>query len=186
MVLGRKVAAFMLTGLLGFASGAKAQKATAVTQFDLNRLRGTWYEIARLPNKPEKRCVSDAFELIAFGDAKNSVQLGDSCVMKHGDSDLRGTNAKQDKHGAGKLKIRHLIIFSRPYWVLDIAPDNSWALIGTPNHKNLWIYSKKATVDDGLLTELKAKASAQGFSMEKLITVPQPLQTSLASTSGAQ
>lgn len=157
---------------------ARAQKATAVPQLDLNRLRGTWYQIARIPSKAEKKCVSDSFELIAFGDAKNSVQLGDSCVMKQGDSDLRGANAKQDKHGAGKLKIKRFFILSRPYWVLDIAQDNSWVLMGTPNHKNLWIYSKKPTMDDTQLTELKGKASAQGFHVDKLVTVPQPLQTS--------
>ncbi len=159
--------------LAGLDRSALPQTVTPVPKLDLNRLRGTWYEIAKYPYKPTKQCLNNSFELIALNSAPRSVQLVDSCVTKRIYSDPMHTAATQAKSGSGELKIKHLLIFHKTRDVIAIAADNSWFVIGSPNHKDLWIYSKTATLPDETFANLEAQAVAQGFAAAKIVKTPQ-------------
>lgn len=161
--------ALAATALTPMAQGAG--KASAVTPFDLNRYMGTWYEVARLPNKIERRCLTDNMVLYALGDRKNSFQIGISCLLKGGTPDEYDNVGKMNKAGIGKLKLNRLVLFSTPYWVLALGPNYEWAAVGSPNHKTLWILSRNAHLEEGTLTQIKGAAAAQGFDVSKLITV---------------
>ena len=150
-----------------------AQKVTAVPKLDLNQYMGTWYELARLPNKTEKKCVANIKVLYALGDKKGTFQMGTSCDLKDGTPDDYDGTGKMDKVGDGRLKLSRLVIFSTPYWVLATGPAYEWALVGSPKHKTLWILSRTATLDPAVLTQIKSTATAQGFDLTKLITVAQ-------------
>lgn len=159
--------------LLVTAGSAAGQTVTAVPKLDLNRYMGSWYEIARLPNKAERRCVRDVHVLYALADNKKNFQIGTSCQLQSGiPDDTRGTG-KMDKAGDGKLKLRRLWPFTSPYWVLAVGPAYEWALVGIPNHKSLWILSRTPSLDAAVLAQIKATATAQGFDLAKLIVPPQ-------------
>ncbi len=156
--------------LLAFPLAPQAQTVTAVPKLDLATFTGKWYEIARFPNKREKKCVSDVFNLIAQGEKPTRLQFVSSCKNKGGFAEIRGAIIKAaNKSGDGKLKLVSLWPFSTPFWVLALGPDNAWSLIGSPNHKQLWILAKTPTLDPQVLAEIEAKAAAQGFSPAKLI-----------------
>ncbi len=155
-------------------SNAIAQKATAVPRLDLDKLTGTWYQIARLPVKAEKKCLSDSTVLYALNDKPNTFQAGTFCVIKGGDLNSNNQSGKMDKAGDGKLKMRRLVLLSRPYWVLATGPDFEWALVGTPNHKSLWILSRTATLPSELYAHLQTLAASQGFPVAKLVPVSHP------------
>ena len=157
----------------GMVQKASAQTVTAVPRFDLNKYMGTWYEVARLPNKTEKKCVRDVKVLYALGDKKGTFQMGTSCDLKDGTPDDYDGTGKIDKQGDGRLKLSRLVIFSTPYWVLATGPNDEWALVGSPKHKTLWILSRSSTLDPAVLTQVKSTATAQGFDLSKLITVVQ-------------
>jgi apolipoprotein D and lipocalin family protein len=160
--------------LLATTSVAEAQSGSAVPQLDLDRLMGTWYEIARLPTKAEKHCVSDAMVLYAVGDKPHQFQVVNSCQIKNGSTDPRNATGKvADKLGGGRLKISYLFPFSSKYWVLAMGPEYEWALIGSPNHKTLWVLSRMSSMKPELLAEIEAKAAAQGFNTSKLVMVEQ-------------
>jgi len=155
---------------------AKAQSVTAVPKLDLAQLQGTWYEIALYPDKREKTCARDGMRLMALGDAKRSLQIVDSCTTTKGFQNVRNANAKQDKAGDGKLKVVYFWPFSTKYWVLGEGTDKDWLLVGSPNHKNLWLLSSKATLPADTLTQVEAQAASAGFSQGKLKTMPQDQQ----------
>lgn len=165
-------------------AAASAQRATAVRRLDLDKLTGTWYEIAKLPIKAEKKCLSDDTLLYALSDKANTFQIGDFCTVKGGDHDNINNSGKQDKQLDGKLKIRHWVLFHRPYWVLATDPNYNWALVGTPNHKSLWILARQATLPGDTYSQLQQTAAAQGFPVAKLVLVTHPQdRTTLASPS---
>lgn len=171
-------AAVLLALLLPGASGQTRGAATdAVPKLDLNRFLTAWNVQAWLPNKAETRCVADVDVLYAFGDTPGTFQLGTFCRIANGSIDQWDASGKVDKSGGGKLKLRHWVLFSRPYWVLAAAPDYQWALVGTPDHKSLWILSKTAPIEPGLLAEIERQAAAQGFDTSKLVTVERKAQT---------
>ena len=173
--LYRRIAtgALALLLLVSFARQAAAQTVTAVPKLDLDRYMGTWYELARLPNKTEKKCVANVKVLYALGDKKKTFQMGTSCDLKDGTPDDYDATGKMDRGGDGRLKLSRLVIFSTPYWVLATGPAYEWALVGSPKHKTLWILSRTSALDPTILAQIKSTATAQGFDLAKLITVAQ-------------
>lgn len=159
--------------LLACTSASQAQSVTPFVKLDANRLLGSWYELARLPLKREKRCLTDTVQLVAPGDKARQLTLVGSCKGKEGYTDVWYTRATQDKSGGGKFSVRTLWPLSKKYLVLAVGSDYEWALVGTANHKSLWIFSKTPTLKPEILTDVEAKAAAQGFNLTRLITVPQ-------------
>jgi len=154
----------------------RAQTPTPVPKLDDDQMRATWYEIARLPNKREKSCIGDAFELIARGDSPNSLTWVASCKTKTAYINVHNTAARpQDKKNPndGRLKVITIWPFTAKYWVLAVDHQLAWFLIGTPNHKKLWIYAKSPTLAPEVLAQIEAQATAEGYPSAKLVFGPQ-------------
>ena len=117
--------------------------------------------------------MSDVTVLYALADRKRGFQIGTFCQLKDGTPDEYDNTGEGDKLGTGKLKLSRLVLLSSPYWVLAAAPNFDWILIGSPNHKSLWIVSRTATLAPETLNEIKARATAEGFDLTRLITVVQ-------------
>jgi len=162
--------------LLASSQCVSAQTPTPVAQLDDNQMKGTWYEIARLPNKREKSCVGDAFQLGARGDKPHTLEWVDSCKTKSAYVNVHNATAKpQDKKHPtdGRLKVTTLWPFTAKYWVLAVGPNYEWSMVGNPNHKSLWIYSKSPTLAPEVLTQIESQATADGYSVSKLVLTPQ-------------
>ena len=167
---------FLTVAALALAVSASAQEAKPLPKLDDMQWRGAYYQIARLPNKREKNCVANSVEMIARADKLYQISMVDSCKSgKSSYADVRNTKAKrQDKKVQdGRFKITTFWPLSRKYWVLATAPDYSWFLAGTPNHKQLWIYARAATMDDATLAQIKALATANGYNLAKIVSQPQ-------------
>ncbi len=166
-------AALLLAFLVAASSAAVAQSATPVPKLDPARLIGTYYEIARYPIRREKSCLANEMVLYALGDKKNTLQIVTTCEVKDGNSNSSNYAGKFDKSGDGKIKLGWIWPFAKKYWVLDLAPDYTWALVGTPNHKSLWILSRAVPLAPEVLVEIETKATAQGFNAAKLVKIVQ-------------
>jgi apolipoprotein D and lipocalin family protein len=169
--------AFALTLILFSGTAtlrAQSKPPTAVTTLQPTRIAGTWYEIARYPYNKEKRCVSDAEELIAPGYKPHQLLLVDACKTKDGYTQTRNLAAiAPNAKDPGALKVRTFWPFWRKYWVLALSPDYSWTLLGSPDHKTLWIFSKSPTLAPDVLSAIEAQAAAEGFPASRLIQTPQ-------------
>jgi lipocalin len=112
--------------------------------------------------------------MIAYSEAdkKNTFQLATSCQLKGAESNWWDRNGKLDEHGSGALRLTHWFIFHSNYWVFAVDPDYTWALVGNPNHRSLWILAKSPTLPAATLDSLKAQATAAGYDVSKLIMVP--------------
>ena len=173
----------LLIALLA-AGSLKAQTVAAVPKLDDTRMSGTWYEIARLPDRHEKSCIGDAFELVSRGDKLYQLQVVDSCKTRNAYTNVRNFNANpQDKqsklNGDGRLKVSIFWPLSVKRWVIAVGPNYQWSLVGNPNHKSLWIFSRSPTISPEMLASIKTQASSQGYSVDHLIMTP---QTAPAST----
>ena len=167
------VTAILVTTSLAFGS-AFGQAVRAVPTLDFNQFTGSWYEIARLPTKREKICTGDVVEVIALGDKSKQLQIVTSCTTNKGYTEVRNATAEtQKKRSDGELKVTYIWPFSEKNWVLDVAPDNAWVLIGSPNHKELWVYSRTTALSQDVLTMIEQKAASEGFNTAKLINTPQ-------------
>ena len=163
--------------LAGCASGpsgnaAVPQPAKAV---DLERYLGRWYELARYENRFERGCEGVTAEYSMRPDGMISVL--NTCRDGAPDGKARAAEgrAKVVEGGDGaKLKVAFFGPFFADYWVLDRAEDYSWAIVGEPSGKYLWILSRDPTPGEAVMETHIARAAALGYDTALIRRVKQP------------
>ena len=68
-----------------------------------------------------------------------------------------------DKSTNAKLKVSFFWPFSGKYWIIDLADDYSYAVVGHPNRKYLWILSRTPQMDKELYEQILQRIKAKGF-----------------------
>jgi apolipoprotein D and lipocalin family protein len=166
----------MLTALGGAQEPVKAP-LEAVARMDLNRYMGTWYEVARLPFRFQDQCVGDVTATYAV-QSDGSVQVVNRCRTRDGSvSEARGVARKADAESPDtKLRVRFapgwlsfLPFVWGDYWVIDLAPDYSYAAVGEPGRKYLWILSRTPSMEEAQLQHVLAKVRENGYDLARLI-----------------
>lgn len=173
----------LFSAALTLAPAAAAQSATAIPKLNPTQIIGTYYVIARLPIKRQKSCLANELVLYALGDKKRTVQIVTTCQFKNDNTEGWNSAGKFSKTGDGQIKLGSIWPFTSKYWILGLAPDATWLIAGTPNHKSLWLLSNTPTLPADTLTQLKSTASAQGYNTARLVTIPQHPQLATASGS---
>lgn len=164
--------------MLMVAEGLASAESTTrplrtVDGVDLKRYSGTWYEIARYPNRFQRDCQSDTkAEYTVRKDGK--VQVVNSCLQKDGKTKTaRGTAKVADKRTNAKLRVTFFWLFYGDYWVIGLSPDYRYAVVGEPKRKYLWILSRTPEIDDATYKEVLEQIREAGYDPGKLIKTPQ-------------
>jgi apolipoprotein D and lipocalin family protein len=135
-----------------------------VTSVDLNRYKGTWYEIARLPNFFEKKlkCISATYTL--RDDGKITVlNRGNYITNPLKSTSSEGVAWVPDKSQTAKLKVQFFWPFSGDYWIMYLEKDYRYVLVGDPSLKYLWILSREKKMDETTYRMLLQKAIDNGY-----------------------
>lgn len=138
---------FAAAGLSAKAEGPAVPPLAAVSQVDLKRYAGKWFEIARYPNRFQRDCQSDTTAIYTLrNDGK--VQVVNACRKKDGNiKDVHGTAKVVDTSNA-RLKVTFFWPFYGDYWIIGLDPDYRWAVVGEPGRKYLWILSRTPQMTD--------------------------------------
>jgi apolipoprotein D and lipocalin family protein len=59
------------------------------------------------------------------------------------------------------------------YWIIGLAPDYSWAVVGDPDRDYLWILARTPRLDDASTERARAIARDNGFDLGRLVPTPQ-------------
>ncbi len=134
-----------------------------VKQVDVKRYMGKWYEIASFPQSFQKgcACTTAEYELLENGKVKvlNCCYLPEKDKMKTAEGKAWIT----DKNTNAKLKVQFFWPFSGKYWIIDLADDYSYAVVGHPNREYLWILSRTPEMATETYNAIIKKVSAKGF-----------------------
>jgi apolipoprotein D and lipocalin family protein len=148
---------------------------TSLGSLDLNRYSGLWYEIGRLPLKWEDAEASDITAEYTPED-DGSVRVDNRCIDKNGTPSRAIGRATPVNGQAGRLEVSFLPDFLRwipftkgDYWVLKIDDAYTVALVGTPDHKNLWLLAREPRIDHATEAAYLTEADRQGFDLGKWI-----------------
>ncbi|GMU71897.1 MAG: hypothetical protein AMXMBFR42_13560 [Burkholderiales bacterium] len=155
---------------------ARAQPLETVRRVDTERYAGVWHEIARLPYKMEERCVADVTTAFVRR-GMTTFDIETRCRRADGSWETdAGIVRIQDTATNAKMEIRFLPLALAwwpfawsDYWILDLAPDYSYALVGAPARDALWILARHPVLETVVVERLVAKARALGFPVDKLI-----------------
>lgn len=172
-------AALLGTALVWFATPARAGSGNTkplqvVPSVDLNRYMGQWYEIARLPNRFQRDCVSNTTATYTLR-PDGKITVLNQCRTAEGRlKSAKGTARVANPNGPNsKLKVTFFWPFAGNYWIIGLDPEYRWALVGEPDRKYLWILSREPEMDEALFDRIVASAREQGYETDRLMKTPQ-------------
>ena len=162
--------------LAGMAAVDRKGELAVVDAVDLSRYAGRWYEIARLPNRFEKKCadsVTATYTLRSDG----KIDVVNRCRKANGEyTTARGKAKIVDKKTNAKLKVTFFWPFYGDYWILDFGPNYEYAVVGAPNRDYLWILSRTPQLDEELYQRLLREMATRGFATDRMIRTSHPTE----------
>ena len=160
--------------VISSASAEENKKLKVVSNLDLHKFQGVWYEIAHNPWFPENNCFAMIAHYKLIED--NKIEVTNIC-RKHGFngeiSKIVGKAWLVDQTITSKWEVQFIWPFSLDYWVIDLEENFNYAVIGEPDKENFWILSRKPIMEKGLLSKIIAKSEMKGYDLSNLILTPQ-------------
>ena len=142
---------------------------------DLDRYLGQWFEVARLPNRFQQRCLGDVRADYARR-PDGRIDVVNRCRTADGEIEARGVARIVDERAFTKLKVRFapgwlswLPMVWGDYWIIGLADDYSWAVVGSPDRKYLWILARTPRLDEKGTAAAIEIARANGFDVSRLM-----------------
>jgi apolipoprotein D and lipocalin family protein len=140
----------------------------------VNRYMGTWFEIAKFPQRFQKGLVGVTATYTLLPNGK--VRVINSGYKEDFNGKLRTAKGKAwvvDTVTNAKLKVSFFWPFTGDYWILELGKDYEYAVIGEESRNYLWILSRTPQMDKAVYDELLKRLQDKGFDISKLETTPQ-------------
>jgi apolipoprotein D and lipocalin family protein len=188
--LGWGLATLLLTAAASAVTAAPLPALQAVPSIDLNRYQGQWYQIAYYPNTFQKQCVANTtatYKPLANG----QIEVTNQCKTADGSlsTAVGAARVKPPKFlgvpvakgtVTSKLEVRFAPAYLSwinavwaPYWVIQLADDYRYAVVGEPSREYLWILSRTPTLDPQDRAIISGLLQQQGYDPTKLQEEPQ-------------
>ena len=160
-----------LLPLVSFAE----QPVKSIAELDISRYMGTWYEIAKLPNWFQRKCIQGTqAQYKILGPQK--IEVTNKCTTATGEEIKAVGVARPNSSGqVAQLEVRFapdwtawLPLVWGTYWVLDLDPDYQLAAVGDPTRSYLWVLSRSPVVSASQYESLLQRLKVMGFDITKL------------------
>ncbi|WP_440056334.1 lipocalin family protein (plasmid) [Pseudoalteromonas sp. T1lg65] len=155
-----------LIGCTGVPQGIEPVK-----NFDLDRYKGTWYELARLDHRFERgmQNVTATYSINQDGSVKvvNKGLVTDEKQWK----EAIGKAKFDDSSDVAHLKVSFFGPFYGSYVVFELDKDYQYAYVTSYDKDYLWLLSRTPSVDETVMQEFISKTKALGFKTDELIFV---------------
>lgn len=146
-----------------------------VARVDLPRYVGTWYEIAAFSQRFQRGCTGTTatYALREDGDVAvvNRCRKGS---LEGEEKSAHGRARVVDRATNAKLEVSFFRPFWGDYWVIDLADDYSFAVVGHPGRDYLWILARTPTMADATYERILARLKTQGYETSRLARTLQP------------
>jgi apolipoprotein D and lipocalin family protein len=181
----------MLGGLL-LASGCATSTTErlhlpplqTVAHVDLSRYVGDWYEIANIPQSFQRGCTATTATYTLRDDG--DIDVLNSCRKGTLDGEEKSAHGRArvvDRATNAKLEVSFFRPFWGDYWVIDLADDYSYAVVGHPSRDYLWILARKPTLAEATFQGIVERLKLHGYETSRLVRT---LQVKGPSADGAR
>jgi apolipoprotein D and lipocalin family protein len=165
------------------AGEATVPALTPVASIDLARYQGTWYQLALIPNRFQAQCVANTRASYAL-QADGTVQVTNQCRTADGQESQAIGLAKpaadarvsQGQLAPPQLKVRFapqwlawLPMVWGDYWVIQLAADYRYAVVGEPKREFLWVLARNTSLTDADWLAIKSQLKEQGYDPALLV-----------------
>ncbi|HEX9973559.1 MAG TPA: lipocalin family protein [bacterium] len=143
-----------------------------VPNVNLNRYKGLWYEIAKIPNRFQRKCASGTTAQYALRE-DGKIDVINRCFDKEGKLiEAKGIAQVADSESNTKLKVSFVKIFGLSlfwgdYWIIGLGENYEYAIVGVPDRKYGWILSRTPSLSQEKLEEIYKILREQGYNPEE-------------------
>lgn len=146
-----------------------------VSALDVSRYMGTWYEIAKFPNRFQKKCAGDTNAEYRLNN-DGMVRIINRCQLESGET-IEAIGAARQMGGATspKLEVRFapdwlafLPFVWGDYWVIDLDEHYRLVAVSEPKKEYLWILARTPQIDSNDYQKLLTRLQQKGFDLSKL------------------
>lgn len=170
LLLNKRIILIMLLSIQILSGSGNDQKEVPATveSVDLEKYVGKWYEIARIPNRFQDQCARNTTAEYSIND-DGEITVINSCVKEDDSINRVKGVAKIVKNSSNtKLKVSFFSFLGiRPfwgdYWIIGLAEDYSWAVIGGPERKYGWILARQPYLEEGEMNKIIAILRQKGY-----------------------
>jgi apolipoprotein D and lipocalin family protein len=162
------------------AMAADPPPLRVVPAVDYARYAGTWFEIARLPNRFQTKCAGEvAATYTPRPDGRLTVV--NRCRTANGETTaVTGVARRVDGQPPARLQVRFapaILSFLPAVWgdyqIIALGTDYEYAVVGSADRDYLWVLARQPRLDPALYRRLLDEARAQGFDVSRLVETRQ-------------
>jgi apolipoprotein D and lipocalin family protein len=138
-----------------------------VSDVNLERYMGVWYEIASYPNRFQKgcSCTQATYSLTPSGE----VRVENICTKKGKVVRTKGNAKVVANTGNAQLKVSFFWPFYGDYHIIMLDSEYQWAVVGHPSRKYLWVLSREKSLPVSVWETVARQLPTNGYSEEKLM-----------------
>jgi apolipoprotein D and lipocalin family protein len=145
-----------------------------VEHVDLVRYTGTWHEIAKIPNRFQAQCVADTTATYSLRE-DGRIDVLNRCQLEGGEYDqAHGVARVVDPDTNAKLEVSFVHFLGRQwfwgdYWVIGLAEDYSWVVIGHPERTYGWVLAREHELGEEAIGRIEQILAASGYEVEQFV-----------------
>ncbi|MDO9436336.1 lipocalin family protein [Hydrogenophaga sp.] len=166
----------VVVGVAVLAAGCSVsvpRNVQPVTNFDVGRYAGTWYELARIDHRFEKGLVSTSAQYTLNPDGTVKVVNRGFNLEKHAWKEAVGTARFLGDPRTAALKVSFFGPFYGGYNVVHLSDDYKTALVIGQDLDYFWLLSRERSLPEVQVNALLAEAGKLGVDLNKVIKIPQ-------------
>lgn len=144
------------------------EEPVPVDSVNLSQYIGLWYEIAKIPNRFQKKCDKNTIANYSFRE-DGRIDVINTCIQSDGSKIIaKGIAKVSDKKTNAKLKVSFvrflgISLFWGDYWILGLANDYHYAVVGDGSRKYGWILGRKTRLSPEDWEEVIIILKRQGY-----------------------
>jgi apolipoprotein D and lipocalin family protein len=162
---------------------ASAQPLNTVPSINITRYQGTWHQLALYPNRFQQSCASNTsatYSLLPDGhlqvlnecrgaDGKPVQALGVARPAKAAKLVGQELSPPQLEVRFAPAWLAWLPMVWGNYWVIQLANDERYAVIGEPKREYLWVLARDTQVSAADWLAIESRLKEQGYDPAKLV-----------------
>jgi apolipoprotein D and lipocalin family protein len=162
-----KIFAILVLILLSAFNKTDKIQSIPVSNFNVNKYLGLWYEIARTDNRFEKGCTNVTANYSLRQDG--GLNVVNKCLIKDKEKMATGKAYFKSENNIASLKVTFFWPFYGNYNVVYLDNDYRYAIVDGGSKEYVWILSRTKTIDGIMLNTLLEKIKQNGFNADALI-----------------
>ena len=144
------------------------EKNEPIAKVDMKKYAGTWYSLYSIPTMFDKGSRETTTKYTLNKEGYFNVL---TTYKKTNDEKIYSRTSKMftsEKGNNGELQAQFIWPIKVDYWIIDLAEDYSYVVVGHPDHKFLFIMSRSKQLPKKTYDELVAKCKTKGYEVSKL------------------